>query len=221
MRRTLVLMLTIVAAFALAAAGLADPGDQGKVKKRSKLTITTVSEDHGSCGNVWAMDTLQRTLLVKRNGGGDDDDGADDNGKGGAKAGTFTVTRRDRGTFVTLAGQSPGACDTTGRHGHVIVAGVKGKVEGFLRGTVTGGTFNPNATCNAACASTTPTLIAAFFGPNAKFSCFTNSTDCKFNFNYTARASGNPPLQFRHWQDKGKGAGTLLKEEFSGDIAVS
>jgi hypothetical protein len=225
MRRTLVLMLTIVAAFALAAAGLADPGDGGKVKKRSKLTITTVSEDHGSCQNVWALDTLQRTLLVKKNDDGDDNEANDDHGGGNGQAGTFTVTRRDRGTFVTAAGQSPGACDTTGRHGHVIVAGVKGKVEGFLRGTVTGGTFNPNATCNAACASMTATLIKAFFGPNANFSCQpapgTGSTDCKFNFNYTARARGNPPLQFRHWQDKGKGAGTLLKEEFSGDIAVS
>jgi hypothetical protein len=200
-------MLTIVVALALASAGLADRGDDGKAKKQSKITISTVSEDHGSCGNVWAADTLKRTLIVKQN-----------------ENGSFRVTRRDRGTFVTTAGQSPGACDTTGRHGRLVVAGVKGKLEGFLRGTVTGGTFNPEATCNAACASTTPTLIAAFFGPAAKFSCSPatgGSTDCKFNFNYTAKASGNPALRFRHWQDKGKGAGTLLKEEFKGDIAVS
>jgi hypothetical protein len=199
-------MITIVAALALASAGLADrrDDDKGNEKKQSKVTISTVSEDHGSCGNVWAADTLKRTLIVKKN-----------------ENGSFRVTRRDRGTFVTMAGQSPGACDTTGRHGHLVVAGVKGKLEGFLRGTVTGGTFDPEATCNAACASTTPTLIAAFFGSGATFSCFTNSTDCKFNFNYTAKARGNPPLRFRHWQDKGKGAGTMLKEEFKGDIAVS
>lgn len=205
MRRTLVLILTIVAALALASAGLADRGDDDeKKKKHLKITIATVSEDHGSCGNAWAADTLKRTLIVKEK-----------------ENGSFRVTRRDRGTFVTVAGQSPGACDTTGRHGHIVVAGVKGKLEGFLRGTVTGGTFNPNATCNAACASTTPTLIAAFFGAGATFSCFTNSTDCKFNFNYTAKSRDNPKLQFRHWQDKGKGAGTMLKEEFKGDIAVS
>jgi hypothetical protein len=207
MRRTLVLMLTIVASLALAAAGLADPGDKGKVKKHSKLTISTVTTDHGSCGNVWATDTLQRTLIVqKRNDG------------------SYTVTRRDRGTFVTLAGQSPGACDTTGKHGHLIVPGVKGKLEGYLRGTVTGGTFNPEAPCNTACASMTSTLIAAYFGATAKFSCQPatgGSTDCKFNFNYTAKSSDNPKLLYRHWQDKGKGAGTMLKEEFSGDIAVS
>jgi hypothetical protein len=204
MRRTFVLMLTIVASLALAAAGLADPGDNGKVKKHSKLTISTVTTDHGSCGNVWATDTLQRTLIVQKR-----------------KDGSYTVTRRDRGTFVTLAGQSPGACDTTGKHGHLIVAGVKGKLEGYLRGTVTGGTFNPSAACDATCASTTPTLIAAYFGAGAQFSCFTNSKDCKFNFNYSAKAKDNPKLLYRHWQDKGKGAGTMLKEEFNGDIAVS
>ena len=204
MRRTFVLMLTIVGSLALAAVGLADPGDKGKVKKHSKLTISTVTVDHGSCGNVWATDTLQRTLIAQKRSDG-----------------SYTVTRRDRGTFVTLAGQSPGACDTTGKHGHLIVAGVKGKLEGYLRGTVTGGTFNPNAACNAVCASTTPTLITAFFGAGAQFSCFANSTDCKFNFNYTAKSKDNPKLLYRHWQDKGKGAGTMLKEEFSGDIAVS
>jgi hypothetical protein len=204
MGRALVLTLTIVAALALASAGFADRDDDGKKKKHSKVTISTVSEDHGSCSNVWAADTLKRTLIVKE-----------------SEDGSFRVTRRDRGTFTTVAGQSPGACDTTGRHGHLVVAGVKGKLEGFLRGTVTGGTFDPEASCNAACASTTPTLIAVFFGAGAKFSCFTNSTDCKFNFNYTAKARGNPALQFRHWQDKGKGAGTMLKEEFKGDIAVS
>jgi hypothetical protein len=204
MRRTFVAILTIVASLALAAAGLADPGDKGKVKKHTKLTISTVTTDHGSCGNVWASDTLQRTLIVqKRNNG------------------SYTVTRRDRGTFATLAGQSPGACDTTGKHGHLIVAGVRGTLQGYVRGTVTGGTFDPEATCNAVCASTTPTLIAAYFGAGAQFSCFTNSSDCKFNFNYTAKASGNPKLLYRHWQDKGKGAGSMLKEAFSGDIAVS
>jgi hypothetical protein len=197
-------MLTMLVALGLATAAAARRGDDDHGKRNAKVTISTVSDDHGSCGNVWATDTLKRTLIVKAN-----------------ENGSFRVTRRDRGTFVTKAGQSPGACDTTGRHGHLVVAGVTGKFEGFLRGTVTGGTFNPNATCDAACASTTPTLIAAFFGSTATFSCFQNSTDCKFNFNYTAKARGNPTLLMRHWQDKGKGAGTMLKEEFHRDIAVS
>ena len=83
--------------------------------------------------------------------------------------------------------------------------------------------FNPKATCVAACF--TDVFIATFFSPDAQFSCFTNSTDCKFNFNYTSKAkqatAALPKLKYRHWQNKGKGAGTLLKEEFIGDIANS
>ena len=50
---------------------------------------------------------------------------------------------------------------------------------------------------------------AAFFSPGAQFSCFTDSADCKFNFNYTSKAkqaAGLPKLKYSHWQDKGKGA---------------
>jgi hypothetical protein len=156
--------------------------------------------DNGSCGGPWANDTVKRTFMVKQNADG-----------------SYTLTRRDRGMFVTLAGVSPGACDTTGRHGHTVRAGVKGKLVGFLRGTVTGGTFNPNATCTGPDCGFTDVFIAKFFGPTATFSCFTNSADCKFNFNYTA--ARHQSLLFRHWQDKGKGAGTMLNEVFHGDIA--
>jgi hypothetical protein len=40
-----------------------------------------------------------------------------------------------------------------------------------------------------------------------------------FNFNNTA--ARHQALLFRHWQDKGKGAGTMLHEGFHGDIADS
>jgi hypothetical protein len=59
----------------------------------------------------------------------------------------------------------------------------------------------------------------SFFGPNATFSCFENSSDCKFNFNCTA--ARHQALLLRHWQDKGKGAGTMLHEGFHGDIGDS
>jgi hypothetical protein len=59
-------------------------------------------------------------------------------------------------------------------------------------------------------------LLTTVFGTAATFSCFENSLACKFNFNYTAPRQ---QLLFRHWPDKGKGAGTFLKEGFHGDIA--
>jgi hypothetical protein len=127
--------------------------------------------------------------------------------------GTFRVTRRDKGTFVTAAGQSPGKCDTIGRHGSTVAAGVHGKFRGYLTGTVSGGTFNPTATCNAACVGDTSVFIATVFGASAKYTCLEGYAGCKFNFEY---ASPNATLRFHHWQDKGTNGVT---EQLTGDIA--
>jgi hypothetical protein len=207
MKKRWILPGLLVAAFALAATGLADPGHghhghghghgHGK-KKHTFGPYDVVTDDHGSCGNAWAVDTEKRTFTVKRN-----------------RDGSYRVTRNDRGTFLTNAGQSPGACETKGKHGATVLAGVEGKFRGFLRGTVTGGTFDPNATCPAHCGFT-DVWIATFFGPSATFSCFGDSADCKFDFQYHAR---HQDLKYHHWVDKGKGAGTFLDERFHGDIA--
>ncbi|HXH88725.1 MAG TPA: hypothetical protein VNI55_08985 [Gaiellaceae bacterium] len=206
MRRISMALMLALATLALAATAFADPGDKGKGdkdnggKKHSKMTFTVTTTDNGSCGTPWATDVVKRTFVVKQN-----------------RDGSSTLTRRDRGTFTTLPGRSPGACDPTGRHGQTVRAGVTGKLVGFITGKVTGGTFNPKATCTGPDCGFTDVFLTTFFGANAKFSCFENSTDCKFNFNYTA--AKKQELLFRHWQDKGKGAGTELKEEFKGDIA--
>src|SRR5437868_5980921 len=105
-------------------------------------------------------------------------------------------------SLIAVAGADPG--------GH-------GKLVALLRGTVSGGTFNRNATCAGTDCGSTATFLATFFGASAQFSCNTNSTDCKFNFNYTA--SHHQSLLIRHWQAKGTGAGTSLVERFKGDIA--
>jgi hypothetical protein len=193
----------LVAVLCFVAVAAADPGDQGKGANKShhgKFTYTVVTTDNGSCGSAWANDTLVRTFVVKDNGDG-----------------TFTLTRRDRGLFSTIAGVSPGACEKTSHHGQTVRAGVTGKLVGYLRGTVTGGTFDPKATCTGPDCGFTDTFLATFFGTSAQFSCFTTSADCSFVFNYTA--AKHQKLEFRHWQDKGKGAGTLLNERFVGDIA--
>jgi hypothetical protein len=207
MKRFLLFSTMVLGALMLAAAALAHPGPGGKKpnskppnSRHGKLTFVVETTDNGSCGAAWANDTVKRTFVVKAN-----------------VDGSYTLTRRDRGRFVTLAGVSPGACDTTGRHGHTVRAGVEGKLVGFLRGTVTGGTFDPHATCTGNDCGFTDVFLTTFFGPNATFSCFENSSDCKFNFNYTA--ARHQALLFRHWQDKGKGAGTMLHEGFHGDIA--
>jgi hypothetical protein len=203
MKKRWILPGLLVAAFALAATGLATPGKgngkgQGSGKKSKFGPYGVVTDDKGTCGNFWAVNTMKRSFKVRRN-----------------QDGSFTVTRYDRGTFLTNAGQSPGGCETKGKHGATVNAGVRGKFHGYLRGRVTGGTFDPNATCPANCGFT-DVWIATFFGPSATFACFTDSKACKFGFQYHARDQG---LKFHHWYDKGKGAGTFLHERFRGDIA--
>jgi hypothetical protein len=204
MTKRLILPALLLAALALAATAAAGSG-QGKGKGKGKGhhgkfgPYDVVTDDHGSCGNAWAVDTEKRTFKVRRNNDG-----------------SFTLTRYDRGTFLTVAGQSPGACNTKGKHGSTVNAGVKGKFKGYLRGRITGGTFDPNATCNTPDCGFTDVWIAAFFGPSATFSCFMDSKACQFGFQYHARHQG---LKFHHWYDIGKGAGTFLKERFHGDIA--
>lgn len=213
MRKLITMLALTLGALALSATALAhdnrgdDDGDRHEADRHHgdhhhghfKRTFTVTTTDNGSCGAAWATDVVKRTYVVKKN-----------------RDGSYRVTRFDRGRFVTLAGVSPGACDTTGDHGRTIRAGVQGRMVGYIRGTVTGGTFDKNATCTGPDCGFRDVFLRTFFGPTAQFSCDTNSSDCKFNFNYVAPKQ---ELLFRHWQDKGKGAGTLLKEEFKGDIA--
>ncbi len=190
----------LAAAFALATAGLASNGGHGNPHNGKFGPYTVVTDDHGSCGNAWAVDTERRIFKIKRNADG-----------------SYRLTRYDRGRFLTNEGPSPGACETRRPHGHTVMAGKHGRFHGFLRGTITGGTFDPNAVCPADCGFT-DVWIATFFGPNATFSCFVDSPDCAFYFSYSAPAQH---LRWHHWQDAGHGAGTFLHERFHGDIATN
>ena len=208
MKRWLAVPMLLLAAVAFAATGLADPGDKGKGKKqgKNKFTYTLTNTDRRCDGTEpWATLQEKRTYQVHAN-----------------KDGTYRLRRVDKGTFTTVAGKSPGNCPANkSKHGQLVRAGVTGKFGGYLEGTITGGTFKKDAKCVDACF--TSDFIKTFFGTGAVFSCDINSTDCKFNYNYTApsRAANRPRLIVRHWQDRGKGAGTMLNEVFHGDIASS
>jgi hypothetical protein len=208
MRKIVLSFLLLASAFVLTAGALADPGDKGKGKAQGKNRFVFKllnTDDRCNGSGAWATLNETRTYQVHANGDG-----------------TFRLRRADKGTFTTLAGTSPGNCPAnTSKHGQLVRAGVTGRFGGYLEGTISGGTFNKKATCTAACF--TDDFVNAFFGPGATFSCNTNSSDCKFNFNYTAsnRTANRPRLVVRHWQDRGKGAGTMLQEVFHGDIASS
>jgi hypothetical protein len=212
MRRMVIPFVLLVGVLTIAASGLADPGGKGKGKGKaqgkSKFSFALTTTDRRCDGTEpWATLTEKRTYQVHANGDG-----------------TFRLRRADKGTFTTVAGKSPGNCTANkSRHGQLVRAGVTGRFVGYLEGTIAGGTFNKKGACAIACF--TSDFISAFFGAGAVFSCdgATNSTDCKFNYNYTGpsgRENGQR-LVVRHWQDKGKGSGTTLDEHFHGDIASS
>lgn len=163
--------------------------------------FASTSPDNGSCGQQWAIDTFNRDYNVHANGDG-----------------TYRVREEFKnGSFTTTGPVSPGACETGSNHGTAVTPGITGTVQGFLEGTVTSSTFDPNG-CSAVGADCTTTqgFLLAVFGPSgpATFTCNLGFAGCDFNFEYAAGGQG---LIYHHWQDtEVQGA-----EVFHGDIATA
>jgi hypothetical protein len=196
--RKLLLSALLGAAFACAAVGSASNGGTTHFGP-----FPSTSPDNGSCGNPWAEDTFDRSFAVQDNGDG-----------------TFDVrVSYKRGSFVTIGGVSPGACSNTDTpHGSTVVAGIEGTFSGYLRGTVTSSTFNPDGCSVPATCSTNTGFLTAVFGPAgpATFTCFQGYEGCTFNFNY---AAGDQGLRYHHWQDSSGSGPNQPPEIFRGDIA--
>jgi hypothetical protein len=165
-----------------------------------RYTTTLTSTDFGCGDHVWANDTIQRTYVVKKN-----DDGS------------YRVTAIDRGTFTTVAGTSPQGCPNVDNphHGSAVTAGIQGKLAGYLTQSITGGTFNPNATCAAVCDRTG--FVASFFGASAQ-----QNLDKNMNYLYVFM-SKDPSLKYHVWLDRGHAGATAgsLKTVDRGDIATA
>jgi hypothetical protein len=148
--------------------------------------------DGGSCGNSWANDTFGRQYTIMSNGGGN-----------------FSIKEQDQGSFVTIAGQSPGACETASSHGSLVSAGISGGISGSADFTVNSATYNPHG-CDAdpsVCSTRTGFVNAVFPGAGG------NMTFTAFNFEYS---SVDQSLAYRKWQDKSDQA---VNDRFTGDIA--
>lgn len=147
------------------------------------------SPDSGTCGNDWANDTFDRFFRVNTNPNPDD---------------TYTVVEQFKnGTFTTVEGASPGACETN--PGGTLAAGITGTLTGDFIITVSGGTFNPGADCSVDC-NTTAGFIHTVFGSSASYDVFT------FAFNYS---SSDQSLLLRTWRNASANRGGNL-----GDIAT-
>jgi hypothetical protein len=193
--------ITLAAACAVAWVGAAGAHKKPQPHPH-KLHALIHTVDNGCASGPWANDTIMRTLKVHQSADG-----------------SYRIREEDKGFFQTNAGgaaASPGNCpNNRTHHGHTVRAGVVGTLKGYIRGTVSGGTFNASGSCADPC--TQSAFIAAYFGSGATFSCLSSSRDCKFKWVYHAKK--DQKLLFRHWEDSGKGAGTFLKERFKGDIA--
>ena len=206
MKRIALIVSLLVAALSFAAVGAAGDG-KGKNKlsaKGGRISFDVVTQDHGCEFRVWANDKVHRTFTVKKNGDG-----------------SYRVRRTDKGVFTTVGGQSPSAdpCPGVirkGKHGQLVTPGITGKMHGYIAGTVTGGTFNPNGTCAAPCGNAA--FLAGFFTAGSQFTCVNGYAGCRFSFEYTAQKGKKQGLRYHHWVDRGTNGVT---EEFIGDIATS
>jgi hypothetical protein len=211
MKRWVVLPVLMLAAIAFAATGLADPGEKGegkgkghKLSAKGKMSFDVVTDDHGCSYRVWATDKIHRSYKVKKN-----------------KDGSYTIRREDKGVFTTTGPQSPSAdpCPGVirrGKHGTLLRAGITGKMHGYITGTATGGTFNPNGSCVSPC--TNAQFIAGFFSAGAQYTCVNGYAGCRFSFKYTAQEQHSQKLKYHHWEDRGTDG---VNEIFIGDIATS
>jgi hypothetical protein len=150
--------------------------------------ISSGSTDSSTCGGDWATDTYKRVFDAATTPNSD---------------GTYNVTESFiAGRFVTMAGSSPGACESGPNDGGTIAAGVTGSFSGNFMIVVSKGTFNPNATCDSGC-DTTAGFVATVYG---------STTYDIPSFGFTYHANG-PGLSQREWHnasaDQGGNSGDI------------
>ena len=138
------------------------------------------SPDSSTCGNNWASDTFVRHFTISSPGG------------------VLTVVEDFKdGSFVTVAGPSPGGCDTN--PGGTVVAGVTGSLHGYFIIPLTGETqvsFDTNCVAGAPSVEcTTAGFINSHFSP----ACYPNVCQVTtFLFHYSAGGQG---LAFNEWKN--------------------
>ena len=116
MKRLLIALVALVTGIVLAVPA------QAATSFTDTTPYTGQSPDSGTCGTPhWAHDAFTRNFSAVGSGT------------------SWTVTEKfKQATFSTLAGESPGACNTPTPTGGMVNEGVHGRFNGFLKFPVTG-----------------------------------------------------------------------------------
>ena len=155
------------------------------------------SPDSGTCGNDWATDTFDRHFTVKSN-----------------QDGTFTVIEQFKdGSFTTIGGPSPGACETN--PGGTVDPGVVGSMHGYFIIPLPVGTMQTSTNPHFDAATPTDADCTTAIFINTHFDCGypVGCSVTTFFFHYNAVDQG---LVKHEWKNASSDRGGN-----SGDIANS
>jgi len=155
------------------------------------------SPDSSTCGNDWATDTFNRDFTVKHN-----------------PDGTFTVVEQFKdGSFVTMAGFSPGGCDTD--PGGMIGGGKTGGMHGYFIIPLPTGEMQTSTSpyCDAQAMTNNPCTTERFINTHFTPACYPGCGVTTYFFHYSA---GDQMLLFHEWKNASCDRGGN-----SGDIASS
>jgi hypothetical protein len=144
------------------------------------------SPDSGTCGNDWANDTFNRDFTVR------------------------SVEQFKQGSFETMAGPSPAACDPTyTNHGTTVNAGVTGSMHGYFIISDVGVPTSSSPNCDAVNHTNTDCTTATFI--NTHFaSCY--PVTCTVTTFFDHYAAGDQGLIYHDWNasdDRGGNSGDI------------
>jgi hypothetical protein len=159
---------------------------------------SSTSPDSGTCGNDWATDSFNRHFTVFQD----------------RLSGSLLVVEQFKaGSFVTSAGPSPGACETSPL-GSMVTAGVTGSLHGYFIIPLPGETQTSfDSSCVAGMPST-PCTTGGFINSHFTPACYpATCTVTTYFFHYTAPKPSKQGLIENEWKnaspDRGGDSGDI------------
>jgi len=148
-----------------------------------------VQSDIGSCNNDWATVSLDKAYKLTR-----------------VSDGVYNLEVKESGSFVTIAGTSPGACESGTDNGNTVVAGITGLTHQTFDALVTSSSTpdaKPDCSDNACAGS--GGFLNAVFGAGNYVSNYNSWTDVTFTAHYEAGSNGTYFDTSTNWPTDNRG----------------